>query len=125
MSLRQLDYILVRKKWRNSVHNAEAYKSFNTVGSDHRVVAAKLKLSLRAPRKEKRISYDWKLFSQSSELQQKYTIAVKNKYQVLEEDGNDQRFEKFVDANKKAKEEHVPERSKKEACNEIYQPMCG
>ena len=27
-ALRQLDYILVRKKWRNSVHNAEAYNSF-------------------------------------------------------------------------------------------------
>ena len=39
-SLRQLDYILVRKKWRNSVHNAEAYNSLNSVKSDHRVVCA-------------------------------------------------------------------------------------
>ena len=38
-ALRQLDYILVRKKWRNSVHNSEAYNSFKTVGSDHRVVS--------------------------------------------------------------------------------------
>ena len=66
--LRQLDYILVRKKWRNSVHNAEACNFFNTVNSYHRIVAAKLKLSLRAPRKEKTISYNWKLFSHTMEI---------------------------------------------------------
>ena len=33
-STRQLDYILIRKKWRNSIHNSEAYNIFNTVGSD-------------------------------------------------------------------------------------------
>ena len=38
--LRQLDYILVRKKWTNSVHNSEAYNSFKTIGSDHRVVSS-------------------------------------------------------------------------------------
>ena len=112
-ALRQLDYILVRRKWRNSVHNAEAYSSFNTVGSDHRVVAAKLKLSLRAPRKEKRIRYDWKHFSRESEIQQQYTVAVKNRYQVLEEDDNGQRFNKFVAANKEAMVEIVPQRNRK------------
>ena len=112
-ALRQLDYILVRKKWRNSVHNAEAYNTFNTVGSDHRIVAAKLKLSLRAPRKEKRVSYDWKIFTQTTEIQQHYTIAVKNSYQVLEEDTNNERFNKFVDATKKAKVDCVPEKSRK------------
>ena len=45
-SLRQLDYILIRKKWRNSLMDAEAYNSFSTVGSDHRVVCTRLKLSL-------------------------------------------------------------------------------
>ena len=73
---------------RNSVHNAEAYNFFNTVGSDHRIVAAKLKLSLRAPRKDKRISFNWKLFSKTMEIQQQNTIAVKNRYQVLEKDTN-------------------------------------
>ena len=87
--------------------------TFNTVGSDHRIVAAKLKLSLRAPRKEKRVSYDWKIFTQTTEIQQHYTIAVKNSYQVLEEDTNNERFNKFVDATKKAKVDCVPEKSRK------------
>ena len=48
---RQLDYILVRRKWRNSVLNAEAYNTFESVGSDHRVVGAKVRLSLRITKK--------------------------------------------------------------------------
>ncbi|KAJ8403068.1 hypothetical protein AAFF_G00359840 [Aldrovandia affinis] len=47
---RQLDYILVRKKWRKSILNAESYSTFDSVGSDHRVVAARLRLSLRVPK---------------------------------------------------------------------------
>ena len=34
----QIDYILIRKKWRNSLKNTEAYNFFNSLGSDHRVV---------------------------------------------------------------------------------------
>ncbi|KAJ8361779.1 hypothetical protein AAFF_G00422150 [Aldrovandia affinis] len=47
---RQLDYILVRRKWRKSILNAESYSTFDSVGSDHRVVAARLRLSLRVPK---------------------------------------------------------------------------
>ena len=36
----QLDYIIFRKKWRNSVKDSRAYSSFNSVGSDHRIVSA-------------------------------------------------------------------------------------
>ena len=53
------------------------------------------------------------MFSQTSELQQQYTVAVKNSYQVLEEDNNNERFNKFVAANIKAREEIVPEKGRK------------
>ena len=42
----QIDYILVNKKWKNSIHNVEAYNSFSSLGSDHRLVTAKIRLSL-------------------------------------------------------------------------------
>ena len=58
-SLRQLDYTLVRRNWRNSIHNAEAYNTFCTVGSDHRVVCAEIKLSLPTSKQAKKIRYDW------------------------------------------------------------------
>ena len=111
----QLDYILVRKKWRNSVHNAEAYSSFSTVGSDHRVVTAELQLSLRTAKHARKIHYDWERFSASPEIQENYTVAVKNRFQVLEEDNNEERYEMFVTANKEAMEEWVPKKPKTKA----------
>ena len=44
----QLDYIFINKKWKNSALNCEAYKTFDSVGSDHKIVSAKIRLSLRA-----------------------------------------------------------------------------
>ena len=40
----QLDYILYRKKWRNSVRDPRSYSSFSTVGSDHSIVTSNVKL---------------------------------------------------------------------------------
>ena len=42
----QLDYILIRKKWVNSVRNCRAYSSFSSVLSDHIIVSAHISLSL-------------------------------------------------------------------------------
>ena len=46
----QLDYVLINSKWKNSVINVEPYSSFTSVGSDHRIVTARLRLSLRTPK---------------------------------------------------------------------------
>ena len=43
----QIDYIFINKKWKNSAMNCEAYSSFKGVSSDHRIVTAKIRLSLR------------------------------------------------------------------------------
>ena len=59
--------------------------------------------------------YDWKQFSCSSELQQTYTIAVKNRYEILEDDDNNTRFDKFVEANKESMVELIPKRPKKKS----------
>lgn len=112
-SLRQLDYILIRRKWRNSLMNAEAYSSFCTVGSDHRVVCAKIRLSLRTAKHAKKVRHDWKRFSASPEIQEQYTVAVKNRFQVLEDDGCGTSYENFVEANRQAMEECVPVKPKK------------
>ena len=74
----QLDYILIKRKWRNSLKNVEAYGTFESVGSDHRVVVAKLRLSLRSNVKqpEQSVRYDWEQFRSSPELQQKYAVTI-------------------------------------------------
>ena len=109
-SCRQLDYILVRKKWRNSVKNAEAYNSFNTARSDHRVVTANVRLSLRVPKAKARVKYDWQQFACDQEMQHRYTVAVRNRFQFLENGTNDEEYTKFVQANEEAMEECVPKR---------------
>ena len=53
----QIDYILINNKRKNSLKNCHAYSSFASVGSDHRILSAKLRSSLwskaATPRKEK------------------------------------------------------------------------
>ena len=43
----QLDYILGRKKWRNSFKNCQSYNYFYTIDSDHRIVSYKVNISYR------------------------------------------------------------------------------
>ena len=56
----QIDYILINNKWKNCLKNCQVYSSFASVGLDHRILSAKLRLGLRfkaaTPRKE---NYDW------------------------------------------------------------------
>ena len=47
----QLGYIIFRTKGINSVKDSIAYFSFNSGGSDHRIVSATVKLSLRSSKK--------------------------------------------------------------------------
>ena len=42
-----IDYVFINRKWKNSAMNCEAYSSFEGVSSDHRIVTAKVRLSLR------------------------------------------------------------------------------
>ena len=67
-----IDNILVNSKWKNSIHNSEAYSSFASVGSDHRIVTASVKLSLRATKtRSKKQQYDWKLLRYDRKTREK------------------------------------------------------
>ncbi|XP_029288535.1 craniofacial development protein 2-like [Cottoperca gobio] len=82
----QLDYILVRRRWRNSILNAEPYSTFNSVGSDHQVVSMRVRPSLRVPKPSLKTRYDWKAFSASPGLQTRYAVEVRNCFQLLGEE---------------------------------------
>ncbi|KAJ8406148.1 hypothetical protein AAFF_G00303790 [Aldrovandia affinis] len=92
--LRQLDYILVRQKWRNSILNAEPYSTFSSVGSDHRVVSRRVRLSLRVPKPSPRI---------------RYTEEVRSRFQLLDEGLEpSSEYRRFVVANEEATRLCVP-----------------
>ena len=57
----QLDFILIRGNWKNSLKNTEVYNSFQSWGSDYRVVVGKVcEVSFRKThRPQKRVHYDY------------------------------------------------------------------
>ena len=112
----QIDYILINKKWKNSLKNVEAYSSFSSLGSDHRIVTARLKLSLRTSKtlsREKQ--YDWSVLKSDSDLQSQYTILVRNRFEELYSDGQTatEKYQHLIDANGEAAEKLIPEKTRK------------
>ncbi|KAJ8378699.1 hypothetical protein AAFF_G00237480 [Aldrovandia affinis] len=112
---RQLDYILVRRKWRKSILNAESYSTFDSVGSDHRVVAARLRLSLRVPKSAPRARPDWEAFAGSPELQANYTAEVRGRLHLLAEEGEPTTYERFLSASEEATRKWVPTKGRHRA----------
>ena len=95
----QLDYILFRKKWKNSVKDTRSYSSFSTVGSDHRIVSSHVKLSLRVSKKSKphpMKTINWKEVSSNSTLSNQFSVAVHNRFEALC-DGNDLNIDNIED----------------------------
>ena len=59
----QIEYILINSKWKKSVRNCEAYNSMTTVKSNHRLITAQVRLSLRFNIKiKKALQYDRSIF---------------------------------------------------------------
>ena len=111
----QLDYILMRRKWRNSLLNAEAYNTFARVGSDYRTVSARVRLSLRKSKTfQRKQQHDWNLLCTDSNLQELYSIEVRNRFQPLEnaDESATGKYERFITANKEAAEKLIPVKKK-------------
>ena len=116
----QIDYILINRKWKNSVKNAEAYNSFSSVGSDHRIVTAKIKLSLRTSRATPRKNvYDLSVLRNNDTLQQLYTVKVKNRFSELSNESETDAttlYQNLITANQETAKELLPpkKRTKRE-----------
>ena len=80
--------MLVNRKWINSLMNCETYSTFEGVCSDHRIVSAKIRLSLRA-NKPKAVSsprYDWSTLLSNDDIRNRYTITVRNRFDHHQQD---------------------------------------
>ena len=82
----QIDYVLINKKWKNSAKNFEVYSSFEGVSTDHRIVTAKIRLSLR--KNDKRTAttkhYAWVLLN-NRDIRDKYVLELRNRYETIQE----------------------------------------
>ena len=116
----QIDYILVNRKWYNSIMNAEAYNSFESINSDHRIVTARIRLSVRANKRKVRSStYQWETLRTDDNIQTRFGVSVRNRYQALcnevdlDAPGiNSKLYDNMASACKGAAEEIIPKRSK-------------
>ena len=95
--------------------NAEANSGFSSVGSDHRIVAATIRLSLRkkgaAPKKK---YYDCEAFTSDNKMQELYAVEVRNRFQPLEDEAAYREIsKKFIRANMKAREKLIPTSKKR------------
>ena len=80
-------YILSRKKWRNSFKNSQSYNSFDTIGSDHRIISCKINISYgqSKPSPNNPLSkIDWKAVLCDNNLQKQYAVDVCNRYEPLQ-----------------------------------------
>ena len=82
----QIDYVFIIKKWNNSAFNCKAYSSFEGVSSDHRIVTANIRLSLRrsAAQTTTTVHYDWSLLNKM-DISDRFTLTLRNKFNVLQE----------------------------------------
>ena len=106
-----LDYIIVNRKWRNNIVNCEAYSSFASVGSDHRILTMSVKMSLRVTKSPVlRKRYDWKCLRHNPVTLQKFSIDLRNKFNELynENDNINEQYSALVDANQYAAENALP-----------------
>ena len=113
----QIDYVLISKKWKNSAMNCEAYSSFEGVSTDHLIVTAKIRLSLR--KNDKRTAttkhYDWALLN-NKDIRDKYVLELRNRFETLQEKTekstpNDE-YENFVNAHLEAAAKCIPTKLK-------------
>ena len=63
---------------KNSILDEEARNSFSSIGSDHRTVTAKIRLSLRTNTVQKKIRDDWNKLKLDTDLQERYTVEIRN-----------------------------------------------
>ena len=116
----QIDYILIRKKWQSSLKNTEACNSFSSIGSDHRVVICRLKLSLRKHKNLPRHArFDFNPLKTDNQLQANYAVEVSNRYSLLlsqdleQNDSPTAKYCKFVDAVNGTNKALLPPRPRK------------
>ena len=77
----QLDFVM-----RNSASNCEAYSTFSTVGSDHRIATAKVRRSLRARNTaNKNVRCNWGMLLENNNVVNRCNLEVCNRFQLLME----------------------------------------
>ena len=100
------------------IHNTEAYNTFSRYGSDHRLLTARIKLSLQmANAITTTLCFEIKI----KNLQHEYTVSVRNRYEELAT-GNEnatEKYGKFVEANAETAKQLLPRKRRDFTTSEL------
>ena len=108
----QIDYVFINKKWKNSAMDCEAYSSFEGVSSNHRIVTAKIRLSLwkNATRTATTKHYDWALLNHR-DIRDKYVLKLRNRFKTEKGTLNDE-YENSVNVHLEVAAKCIPTKLK-------------
>ena len=115
----QLDHILIRSRWQNSLRNVESYIS-PSVASDHRIVTATVRLSLRVNKRTQNVKrYDWSLLKTDNDILSNYKACFNNRFKVLmenhgtaDEDYHRKSYTAMIEAVNDSAKLHLPAKKK-------------
>ena len=100
----------------NIALNCETYNTFSTVESDHRIVAAKLRLSLRQNKSSsnKKVRYDWSKLLTDNNIKELYTVEVSNRFQALQdlEENSNTIYINIISAQEDVARRYIPVKNK-------------
>ena len=125
----QLDHILLRSKWINSLINVRSYKTVS-VDSDHRIVTTNIKVSLRLRKSTKnpQTKYNWEVL-RNMKNRETFVSELKNRYYALidkvadrenEDPSTQKSYGTFVKAVKETSEKALGKRCKQSGPSWIY-----
>ena len=97
--------------------NCKVYSSFEGVSSDHRIVTAKIRLSLRKNGKRTAVTkrYDGALLN-NRDIREKYVLELKNRLETLQEKTEkstpNDKYENFVNVHREVAAKCIPRKSR-------------
>ena len=108
----QIDYITINNRFRNSVQQSTSNPDADC-GSDHNPVICKLKVILKTLKMIKREQQlDYCQLQNNQDIKTIYAIKVKNRFSVLEQEGNNTTWEVFKEALVETAKETIPKKTK-------------
>ena len=85
---------MYRKRWRNSIHNCQAFSTSIPIGSDHRIVSAFVKLSLRVPKPARTKKLYWQALTTDQQLSKSIDNELCKRFDELSNEN--QSYKSFV-----------------------------
>ena len=111
-------YLLINRKWRNSAKNCRAFNSFVSVSSDHRIVSAQIRLTLRANKKKSNsiTCYDWSVLKNDANVAASFVTTVNNRFAILQDSiqtiSANNTYKSFETACREAADAIIPQKTK-------------